>query len=273
MEDEDCFVNDEGHIDVRYRGWIEIHSSIWNFYDQLMSLDLSFNHLQSIPEEIGNLRRLKRLNCENNEIEKLPESLGRLRALKILKLNRNRLTALPDSIGNCFSLKMLYLDDNKLETLPHSIGNCQNLELLELKNNNLIELPLSIAKLKETLCHMDVTNNPNLAIIPEKMQGNSEVIMWILVFRYERTMELIVIRQGIKDMAEVMRNNRDQIESAKTRIKELQLKQRDLVVEREGIWIFLRFRDFRRRVQYKAKQIIRQGKNLFDQRSAKISSS
>ena len=270
MEDEDCSVNDEGQIDVRYRGWTEIDSSIWNFYEQVLSLDLSFNHLQSIPKEIGNLRRLTILNLEHNEVMKIPEEIGKLRALKVLKLNQNKLTTLPDSIENCFNLKMLYLNDNNMVMLPQSIGKCINLELLRLENNNLIELPLSIAQLKETLSCVDVTNNPKLAIIPEKVQGNSEVTMWILIFRYERTMEIRAICEGVKRMGELMRSDKEKLQSTNREIEKLQANKRDLMIEREDIWIFLKFRDIRRRIQFKGKKMIQQARNLFDTRSPKI---
>lgn len=270
MEDEGCSVNDQGQIDVRYRGWTEIDTSIWDFNEQVLSLDISFNHLQSIPEEIGNLRRLMKLNLEHNEIKKLPEEIGRLRALKVLKLNQNRLTTLPESIGNCFNLKMLYLNDNSMEILPQNIGKCINLELLQLKNNNLTELPLSIAQLKETLCCVDVSNNPKLAIIPEKVQGDSEVIMWILILRHERTIEIRTIREGIKGMGELMINYKGNLQLASKEIEELQTRKRDLMIEREDIWMFLKIRGIKRQIQAKGEKMIRQVRNLFDTHGSKI---
>ena len=112
MEDEDCSVNEEGKIDVRYRGWTEIDCSIYNFYEQVISLDLSFNRLRFIPDEIGKLSRMTNLNCENNDIESLPESMGKLRLLKVLKVSKNNLTSLPTSIGKCRKLTELYVDNN-----------------------------------------------------------------------------------------------------------------------------------------------------------------
>lgn len=270
MEDEDCTVNDEGHIDVRYRGWTEIDSSIYSFHNQVLSLDLSFNHLQSLPEDIGCLRRLTSLNCENNDIENLPEGIGQLRALKHLNLNENKLTFLPASIGNCKKMISLHVNNNKITKLPQSIGNCTSLESLALANNDLIELPLSIAELKESLKHVNVTNNPNLSMIPEKVQGDSEVIMWIIVYSYEKTMELRMIRQGMKDMGKLMQQSKDRIESAEKEIERLKREQRELEIEREDVWMYIRFRDFRRRVQTRVKLLIQQCRNLFDKRSSQI---
>ena len=270
MEDEDCSVNEEGQIDVRYRGWTEIDTSIWAFHQQVTSLDLSYNRLQSIPKEISKLRRLTYLNCENNQIESLPETIGRLRALRILKLNENKLSILPDSIGDCLGLTMLYLDGNKIEMLPQSIGNCSSLELLKLGSNKLMDLPISMAQLKDTLHDIDVTNNPGLAIIPEEVRGDSSAIMWIVEFRHDRTMELKVVRQALLEMGKVMTYNNEKIDCNKTKIKALQRKKKDLIIEREDVWVYLQFRDFRRKVHLKAKEVLRQVKTLFDKRNTKI---
>ncbi len=273
MEDEDCSVDEEGKIDVRYRGWTEIDTSIYNFYEQVMSLDLSFNQLQCIPEEIGKLNRMTTLNCENNAIERLPESMGKLRALKVLKLSKNNLTNLPESIGKCRKMTMLHLDNNRIEFLPPSIGNCLNLQVLKLQHNGLKDLPITLAQLKETLQDIDVSNNPDLAIIPKGVQGQSSVIMWIIGFRHDKTMELKTIRQAIRATGDVMKKNEEWISVMNNEIEELQKKKSGLLAEREGIWLFLQMRDFRRQLQFKTKYLIHQCKELFDRSGTKIAAS
>jgi Leucine-rich repeat (LRR) protein len=270
MEDEDCSVNDEGQIDVRYRGWTEIDTSIWSFHAKVTSLDLSYNRLQSIPKEISKLKRLIHLNCEHNEINTLPETIGRLRALKVLKLNGNKLSTIPDEIGNCRNLTTLLLNENKIELLPQSIGGCLSLEVLKLGNNDLKDLPITIAQLKETLNDVDVTNNPDLAIIPEDVRGDSSAIMWIVGFRHDRTMDVRLIRQSILEMGQLMANNNESIESFKVQIEELEKKRRKLVAEREEIWMFLQFRELRRHVQSKVKEIIQHCKRSFDKRTPRV---
>ncbi len=270
MEDEDCSVNDQGQIDVKYQGWTEINSTIYSYHENVINLDLSFNRLQSLPEEISSLRRLKFLNCENNEIETLPQSLGKLRALRKVKFSRNKITTLPESIGNCLRLTKLSLDNNVIESLPRSLGNCISLEHLSLSNNNLLDLPLSLATLNTCLKHVDVTNNPNLAIIPDKIKGDTEAIMWILTYRYDRTMELRVIRQATIDMGKVMKKNRDEIEGFKQEIKALKIQKKELETERESFFMYLRFREFRMRLRYRLQLIIRQAKDLFDTGGSKV---
>lgn len=270
MEDENCSVNEEGLVDVRYRGWTEINPMIWTFKDQIVHLNLSFNRLQSLPENIGILRRLKYLNCENNEIDNIPESIGKIRPLREMNLNKNKLIRLPGSIGNCSRLEKLYLNDNCIEMIPKSIGECICLEYVSLRNNRLIELPLSIAKLEKQIKQIDVSYNPNLSTIPEKVQGDSEAIMLILVQSYQKTTEIETIRQGIKDMSKLIRRKQYSISKTKRDIDQLRGVMRDLEFERDRIMTYLKFRSFRERMRSRMWSFIQQSRELFERQGHKV---
>lgn len=121
--------------------------------------------VSDLPESIGNLSSLKKLDLSNNKLTILPESIGQLSSLQTLSLNRNKLSTLPKSIGKLSSLKELYLSYNKLSTLPESIGNLTSLERLSLYYNKLTILPGSIGNLiyLETL---NLKNNFKLKALP-----------------------------------------------------------------------------------------------------------
>jgi Leucine-rich repeat (LRR) protein len=59
---------------------------------KLEKLDLSGNHLATIPAEICNLVSLGELNLDNNVIVSLPEEIGLLKKLKGLSLKGNRIS-------------------------------------------------------------------------------------------------------------------------------------------------------------------------------------
>ena len=69
----------------------------------------------------------------------IPNNIGNLKKLQRLYLNDNKLSGrLPISLGNLSLLDELYLENNRLQgTIPSSIENCQNLLLLDLSQNNL----------------------------------------------------------------------------------------------------------------------------------------
>jgi Leucine-rich repeat (LRR) protein len=60
---------------------------------KLEKLDLSHNHLASVPIEIANLRNLTELNLDDNVIVSLPASMETLQKLKVLSLRNNHLSA------------------------------------------------------------------------------------------------------------------------------------------------------------------------------------
>jgi hypothetical protein len=270
MEDELVSLNDDNHIDVRYLGWTTINTTVWDFQNQVISLDLSFNHLPTLPEEIGKLRRLSTLNCQNNEISILPYSIGRLRALKVLVLSHNRLKTVPDSIGKCSNLTALYLNDNQLQALSPALKDCSNLKKLKLNNNDLLELPLSIALLDDCLKQIDLSNNKNLAIIPHKVQSNTPVIKWIVTFRYERMKEIMVIDTAMKDLGIAVKYAKEQIDATTIELQELKRRRKELINERERIWMYLQFQDIVGRVHHQLQTIIIQIRRFFEKDNAKI---
>ena len=106
------------------------------------------NKLTTLPESIGNLKSLQKLDLDWNELTTLPESIWNLKSLEILILSKNKLRTLPELIGNLSSLEKLNLEDNQLTTLPESIGNLTSLQILDLRSNKLTTLPESIGDLK-----------------------------------------------------------------------------------------------------------------------------
>ncbi len=59
---------------------------------------LSYNHISTLPESIGNLSSLQILDLRGNKLNKLPESIGDLKSLKTLDLKYTNLTNLPNSL-------------------------------------------------------------------------------------------------------------------------------------------------------------------------------
>ena len=134
--------------------------------------------LETLPEEIGNLTKLRELIIDNgngcsmsvalpNSIGKLqnlrvlrlygaiesakplPETIKELRNLEVLDLGRNGLEIVPTQIAAVPNLKTLRLEYNALKSVPDFIGEFKNLKELSLDaNENIKTLPASFARLK-----------------------------------------------------------------------------------------------------------------------------
>jgi len=134
---------------------------------------LNIDHTESlitIPNSIGHLSQLKKLSINGTSISKLPDSIGQLQELEELNVKINRqLRYFPSSIGTLKALKKLVIKGlyDKYSATPNTIpvvfpdeiGLLSNLEELNLDSNNLKTLPVSIGQLKKlTELSLDYNN-------------------------------------------------------------------------------------------------------------------
>jgi Leucine-rich repeat (LRR) protein len=182
-----------------------LSSPVQNWYGitvsqgRVTAIQLGQNNLiGTIPNELGNLTELSRLNLRNNQISgEIPVEIGNLTKLTQLFLENNQLTGIiPTEIGNLVDLEQLDLHFNdlsgtippgifnmtKLITLilfgndlsgkiPKEIGNLVNLESLELYSNLLTgEIPTEIGNLTK-LRRLFLAINQFTGVIPASI-GN-----------------------------------------------------------------------------------------------------
>jgi len=179
-------------IEAGSAGIRSISTKIANF-SRLEYLDLKNNYdLEKLPENIGELKNLKRLglsvcglkelpesfcdlaelevlHLQHNKLTKLPDSIGKLRKLRKLDLDANQLTALPESFKHLTSLKSLLLSRNKLKTLPDGIKKLQNIKEAELWDNRFEEFPKTLCDLKQ-LTILNMWDN-KIEVIPSEIQN------------------------------------------------------------------------------------------------------
>jgi len=91
-----------------------------NMFAELVSLDLSFNCIQSVSPLIGELKKLKKLNLSNNQIFYLPRNIGDLLQLSHLNLSHNAINHVPTEIVQLTELEHFDLTNNPLDHLCSS---------------------------------------------------------------------------------------------------------------------------------------------------------
>lgn len=132
--------------------------------DDIWRLDLISCGVEVLPDDIGNLTRLRTLYANWCRLTELPDTLGRLVALEDLWLNNNELTRLPDSFARLLRLKKLSLDANRLGRFPEEVLRLTQLEELRLTDNGIAVLPEEIGDLTElrslSLGRNDLTTLP-----------------------------------------------------------------------------------------------------------------
>ena len=122
----------------------------------LKSLEIGrCEELQTLPEEIRQLKWLKKLSVTNTGINILPEWIGELINLTVLNLADNKIALLPESFGNLKSLSTLSIQrDMRIDLyFPPSMKNLRSLR--EVSVNVFHRLPDFIGELKDLTSLMD----------------------------------------------------------------------------------------------------------------------
>ncbi len=134
---------------------------------ELEELYLGANY-KTIPGEIKNLKKLRKLKIQGNQkpVLKLPDEFGELTALEDFELVSTWTHSLPDTIGQLSSLKRLKVNSEGLTELPRSIGELKQLEILDLYGSKVKTLPETIGKLS-SLRELDLADNYYLGALPD----------------------------------------------------------------------------------------------------------
>ncbi|XP_030932985.1 TMV resistance protein N-like isoform X2 [Quercus lobata] len=127
--------------------------------------------LDTLPENLGNIEGLEKLDLSGTAITGLPLSVVQLKNLKVLSLcgcvglsskSFNKLLSFPlmqrkrspdpmdmleCSLQGLWSLRELDLSYCNIQTIPNALGSLSSLEELNLKGNNFVCLPESIIQL------------------------------------------------------------------------------------------------------------------------------
>lgn len=195
--------NEEGALELQYRAWETIDSVVWTMGKELLKLNISFNRVEYLPPELGDLQLLLELNCSCNKLDTLPAQIGKLKQLTHLKCNGNAITHLPNELGNCSALEEVYASENRLTRFPVSVGQLQNLRILRLQDNQLHSIPSELADI-ETLQDVNCDLNPPLyEMVPLSLQSSHTFIMWVCRHHRKHALEVLKI-SGMNDELSVV---------------------------------------------------------------------
>lgn len=116
--------------------------------------------IKTLPDDICQLKNLKKLTLKDNVIEKLPACIDGLTSLVSLDLRGNVITLLPASFSKLPSLQILDLKSNDLQGLPSDFSS---LHLVDLNvamnlNANMSSVIAQVARIK-TLRILDISYN------------------------------------------------------------------------------------------------------------------
>ena len=210
---------EEGLVDLAMRGWRTLDEHPLD--PRSKRVQLEHNELSTLPKTIGTLEFMWKLDVSHNRLEALPRTIGKCTRLRILNVDHNYLEDVPKELGQCFFLEEINAEHNSLVTVPASLGSLQQLRELKLKHNRLENLPVEIGGL-DTLEVLDCSENENLAMVPEKLRDDSEMVKFVIKLHYDTLKHITQIKQNYADVKDALQKQehanlrlRDAIEQCK----------------------------------------------------------
>jgi len=125
--------------------------SIYHFR-YVKKLNLSFNKLRRLPDNIGVLQCLEEFNLSNNNLSTLPKSFSQLKRLVKLNLTNNNFAQLFEELSYLNNILELDLSHNLFINFPSSVLKLQSLKKLVFSYNALSHL----AVFQPSLTNMDM---------------------------------------------------------------------------------------------------------------------
>jgi Leucine-rich repeat (LRR) protein len=139
-------------ITFAYAGLTTIPDDFFNCLPSVTSVQLSQNHLSSLPRGVGKCVKLHHLDISNNSLTELPEDFADgMQNIRILRISNNPLRRLPPSVVASPVLEELYANAIGIEELPDAFCENSALTLLNLAENALQHLPPSFIHLTKIL--------------------------------------------------------------------------------------------------------------------------
>ena len=154
---------------------------------ELRDADVSQNEIQTLSEDLGLLRKLRRLDAHENWISALPASITALTELAELHMRMNRIKDL-SSVRNwqqLRSLRVVDLSENKLAELPSGIAKLPALAVLDVSNNDVRGLPLELGTCT-SLRRLVLHGNCIRSIRRELLEGETSDLLRYLARKFEK---------------------------------------------------------------------------------------
>ncbi|KAG9026848.1 hypothetical protein FRB95_008370 [Tulasnella sp. JGI-2019a] len=103
--------------------------------ETLLALDISSNHLTSLPEALAGCTALEELNVGSNPLKVLPTWLSGLSNLQVLILDATEIVTIPIELSRLNGLRTLSIRRNKLHSIPSWLCLLTQLEWLLVDGN------------------------------------------------------------------------------------------------------------------------------------------
>jgi hypothetical protein len=145
-------------LDVSYNGLTELPDELSSLH-YLQGFYAGGNQLAEFPSQLLLLPLLARLNLSENQIAEIPPEIMKMDQLDYLNLEKNRIVRIPVQLYELDGMTALNLAENGLSDLPEGISQLASLRKLDLSKNQLNTLPRELAIMGNHLEELDIHGN------------------------------------------------------------------------------------------------------------------
>ena len=123
--------------------------NITDWFPELMSLNLTKNHLQQISPNYSLPLKVTELDLSYNQFTKIPRALHKQPLLYHLYLSGNKITSIDDKdLEDFHNIRTLKLNDNPIRLISSNAFTRNSLlSKIELKNVKLVQIPEALMKM------------------------------------------------------------------------------------------------------------------------------
>ncbi|WP_371315498.1 NEL-type E3 ubiquitin ligase domain-containing protein [Pseudomonas gingeri] len=161
---------DFSHVGFLFMNDMAVASTEVSFlscFRRLRWLSMGFNHLSSLPVELGQMSELVHLHLPGNQIvlnSQASEVLARLTRLKFLNLSDNPLFQPPD-VSQMSALESLLLRHAELDRWPVGLSGLRNLQRVDLRDNRISTIPEAVYSAPASINRIThLHDNPTLSV-------------------------------------------------------------------------------------------------------------
>ncbi len=123
---------------------INTYSTGFLKFKNLVSLDIHVGHIHppKLPQQIGQLNKLKRLSILNVNFLHFPTWIQHLGNLEFLMVRGCDMDSIPSFIGDLRKLQTLRVENCDLTTIPKELNQLKKLQELSLSDTKITYFPL-----------------------------------------------------------------------------------------------------------------------------------
>ena len=119
------------------------------YLSNITSLSIVNTNIKSLPDEVGDMKRLNNISLSNNKFTEFPECVTRLKDIIYFDTINEKITSIPESIKSWKKVTSLRFTGTEITELPDVFNDLHILACLDLKDNkSLSTLPASMVDIK-----------------------------------------------------------------------------------------------------------------------------